>query len=175
MTAERELEKGISEIVGAICDPIIVMPGGWGDTLPDWLKSAITLERLIENMKVIKGEEMTGTDAEACAYLYTAGLTAPFDHDWAQIYLYIAGKVYKGWLSKESGVEFPEDIRVESLTDGQMRDLNQLKRWLYERRIKARQEHDRDEKRQERVEKAARDKLVQPELFTLPTEGGGKV
>ena len=81
MAAERELDKGISEIVGAICDPIIVMPGGWGDTLPDWLKSAITLERLIENIKVIKGEEMTGTDAEACAYLYTASLTAPLDHD----------------------------------------------------------------------------------------------
>ena len=28
MTAEREFEKGISEIVGAICDPIIVFPGG---------------------------------------------------------------------------------------------------------------------------------------------------
>ena len=89
MTAERELEKGISEIVGAMCDPIIVFPGGWGDTLPDWLKTAITLERLVENIKVIKGEEMTGTDAEACAYLSTASLTQPRDHDWAQIYLYI--------------------------------------------------------------------------------------
>ncbi|NQT31200.1 MAG: hypothetical protein HQ588_02605 [Deltaproteobacteria bacterium] len=174
MTAERELEKGISEIVGAICDPIIVMPGGWGDTLPDWLKSAITLERLIENMKVIKGEEMTGTDAEACAYLYTAGLTAPFDHDWAQIYLYITTKVYEKQRTPQSGATMPEDIRVESLTRNQEDDLNRLKRWLYERRVKARQERDRDEKRQERVEKAARDKLVQPELFTLPTEGGGK-
>jgi len=28
------------------------------------------------DMKALKGEEPTGTDAEACAYLYTAGLTA---------------------------------------------------------------------------------------------------
>ncbi|MFC1871040.1 hypothetical protein ACFLYF_01365 [Chloroflexota bacterium] len=31
-----------------------------------------------------------GTDAEVCAYLYTAGLSAPMDHDWSQIYLYVA-------------------------------------------------------------------------------------
>ncbi len=81
MTTEKQIEKGISEIVGALTDPIIVYPGGWGDTLPDWLRNAITLERLVMNMKALKGEEMTGTDTEACAYLYTAGLTAPMDHD----------------------------------------------------------------------------------------------
>lgn len=87
MTTERQLEKGISDIVGVFTDPIIVFPGGWGDTLPEWLKGAVTMERLIENMKALKGEPMTGTDAEACAYLYTAGLTAPMDSDWTQIYL----------------------------------------------------------------------------------------
>ena len=67
MTTEKQIEKGISEIVGVFTDPILVMPGGWGDTLPEWLKQAITLERLAMNMKALKGEEMTGTDAEACA------------------------------------------------------------------------------------------------------------
>ena len=143
MVTEQKSDRWISDIVGALADPIIVFPGGWGDTLPEWIKTSITLERLAMNVKALKGEEMTGTDAEACAYLYTASLTNPMDHDWAQIYLYIAGKVYKGWRSKESGVEFPEDIRVESLTDDQMRDLNHLKRWIYERRVKARQERDR--------------------------------
>ncbi len=40
--------------------------------MPDWLKNAITLERLEMNMRALKGEDMIGTDAEACAYLYTA-------------------------------------------------------------------------------------------------------
>ncbi|GAI92423.1 unnamed protein product, partial [marine sediment metagenome] len=75
MTTNRLMEKGISDIVGVFADPIIVFPGGWGDTLPDWLKTSITLERLGENIKTLKGAEMTGTDAEACAYLYTASLT----------------------------------------------------------------------------------------------------
>ena len=75
------------------------------------------------NMRTLKGEKMTGTDAEACAYLNTASLTQPMGHDWTQIYLYIAGKTYTRWKK----TEMPEDIRVESLNDDQMRDLNRLK------------------------------------------------
>jgi len=113
------------------------------------------------NMKALKGEEMTGTDAEACAYLNTASLTQPMDHDWAQIYLYIAGKTYTRWEKNE----MPEDIRVESLNDDQVRDLNRLKAWLYHQRVKARQEKDRAERRQEKEEAEAQREEEQPELF----------
>jgi hypothetical protein len=169
LTTERQkdaiLDKGISDIVGVFFDPIIVFPGGWGDTIPDWLKHAITMERLVMNMKALKREEMTGTDAEACAYLYTAGLTQPMDHDWGQIYLYVAGKVYKGWRSKDSGVEFPEDIRVESLTKEQENDLNRLKEWIYKKRVQARLDKGRAERRQKREEETAQRKAEQPALF----------
>ncbi len=163
MNRGKTVEKGISEIVGVFCDPIIVMPGGWGDTLPEWLKTSITLERLVMNMRVLKGEEMTGTDAEACAYLYTAGLTAPMDHDWSQIYLYIATKVYENQRSKESGVKMPDDIRVETLTGDQMRDLNHLKAWIYDRRAKHRKGLDRDARR----ERKAREKAEKPAALQL--------
>ncbi|GAH62125.1 unnamed protein product [marine sediment metagenome] len=159
------IEKGISDIVGVFCDPIIVFPGGWGDTLPEWLKTSITLERLAMNMRALKGEEMTGTDAEACAYLNTASLTQPMGHDWTQIYLYIATKVYEKWRTKESGVTMPEDIRVESLNDDQMRDLNRLKAWLYQKRTTVKLDRDRAERRQKKEEEAARAKAEQPALF----------
>jgi len=165
LTTEKQIEKGISDIVGALTDPIIVFPGGWGDSLPEWLKSTITLERLAMNMRALKGEEMTGTDAECAAYLYTASLTQPMDHDWTKIYIYIAGKVYEKWRTKESGVTMPDDIRVDSLTDDQMRDLNRLKEWLYQRRTTARQDKDRAERRQKREEEAQRKKEAQPALF----------
>jgi hypothetical protein len=67
---------------------------------------------MIENVKSLKGEEPTGTDAEACAYLNTASLTAPMDGDWSQIYLYVAGKTYSRWQKNI----MPDDIRVDSLT-----------------------------------------------------------
>ena len=165
MTSEKQFEKGISDIVGVFTDPIIVFPGGWGDSLPDWLKTAITMDRLVMNMRALKGEEMTGTDAEACAYLYTAALTQPMDHDWTQIYLYIANRVYSQWRSKESGVEVPEDIRVESLNDDQTRDLNRLKEWLHRTRTKGRSERDLAERREKKKEEAAEREIAQPALF----------
>jgi len=157
----KTVEKGISDIVGCLTDPIIVFPGGWGDTLPEWLKTAITLERMVGNMKALKGEEPTGTDAEACAYLMTVSLTQPMDSDWTQIYLYTAGKVYSSWKK----TEMPEDIRVESLRDDQVRDLNRLKKWIYQQRTKISLERDRAERRQQKEAAAAERKELQPALF----------
>jgi hypothetical protein len=88
----EKIDEGIANIVGALVDPIIVVPGGWGDTLPDWIKNAITQDRLIMNIKGAVGEKMTGTDSEACAYLYTLSLTQPMSDDLVKIYLYVATK-----------------------------------------------------------------------------------
>jgi len=157
----QSVEKGVSDIVGALTDPVIVFPGGWGDTIPEWLKTAITLERMMGNMKVLKGKEPTGTDAEACAYLMTVSLTQPMDSDWTQIYLYVASQTYKRW---EKG-EMPADIVVDSISDYQAGELNRLKSWLYNQRVKARQEKDRAERRQEREEAKNRREAEQPALF----------
>jgi hypothetical protein len=157
------IEKGISDIVGVFTDPILVFPGGWGDTLPDWLKQAVTLDRLMMNVQALKTGHMTGTDAEACAYLMTVSLTQPMDSDWSEIYLYVAGKTYS--RHKQGGL--PEDIRVESLRDDQVRDLDRLKAWLYRQRAQARADRDRGERRQQREEETAVRKVEQPALFDL--------
>jgi len=73
----------------------------------------------------------------------TAALAQPMDHDWGQIYLYIAGKTYTQWKK----TKMPDDIRVESLNDDQTTDLNRLKEWLYRKRTTARQDKDRAERR----------------------------
>ena len=119
------------------------------------------LERLAMNMRALKGEEMTGTDAECCAYLWTAALTQPMDHDWGQIYLYIATQTYRRWGKNE----MPGDIAVDSLRDDQERELNRLKEWLYKKRTQVRLERERTERRQKKEEEAARRKAEQPALF----------
>jgi len=159
----KAVEQGISDIVGCLTDPIIVFPGGWGDTIPEWLKTAITLERMMGNMKALKGEEPTGTNAEACAYLMTVSLTQPMDSDWTQIYLYIAGQSYKRWNKGE----MPADIAVDSISDYQIGELNRLKSWLYHQRAKTRKEKDRAERRQEKEEAKAQREEEQPALFVF--------
>jgi len=142
----RTVEQDISNIAGCLTDPIVVFPEGWGDTIPQWLKTAITLERTIGDMKGMKGGEPNGTDAEACAYLMTVSLTQPMDSDWTQIYLYVASQTYKRW---EKG-EMPDDIAVESISDYQVGELNRLKAWIYRQRIRNRLESDRAERTEER-------------------------
>ena len=166
MTSDNQvIEKGISDVVGALTDPIIVYPGGWGETLPEWLKNTITLERLVENMRSQEGDGPTGTDAEACAYLYTAGLTAPMDSDWSKIYLYVATKTYEKWRTKDSGATMPADIRVDELSDYQISHLKRLRRWIYDQRTRARLDRDRMERRGQKEAEAAAKKAEQPALF----------
>ena len=153
--------KWIDDIVGALFDPIIVMPGGWGDDLPEWLKTRVTLERLAENMLATKeGREISATDAEAACYLFTASLTDPIGGDWTQIYLYVAGKAMKS----KAGDEMPEYIRVDSLTDYQSRELRQLKNWIYEQRVRHRKEKQRGECRE------AKEEAEEKELATIPVQ-----
>jgi hypothetical protein len=157
----KTVEQGISNIVGCLTDPIVVFPGGWGDTIPQWLKTSITLERMIGDMKAMKGEDPNGTDAEACAYLMTVSLTQPMDNDWTQIYLYVASQTYKRW---EKG-EMPDDIAVESISDYHVGELNRLKAWIYQQRVKARLDKDRAERREKREEAEAQREAEQPALF----------
>ncbi len=157
----KNADSMIDDLVGTLTDPIIVYPGGWGDTLPEWLKNAIVLERLTENMKETKGEQPTGTDAEACAYLNTASLTVPMDNDWSQIYLYVASKTYSRWSKNK----MPDDIRVDSLDNQQKDDLGRLKDWLYRRRTTARQETERNERQVQKEQGEVKRKAEQPALF----------
>ncbi|MBC8275504.1 MAG: hypothetical protein H8E40_11140 [Chloroflexi bacterium] len=163
--SERKVDGWIDDIVGALFDPIIVMPGGWGDDLPEWLRTRVTLERLGENIVALReGRELTATDAEAACYLFTASLTAPMGSDWTQIYLYVAGGEMKG----EKKLEMPEDIKVESLTESQWRDLKQLKDWIYGQRLKHRKDKTRGERRKVREETKAKEletRPVQPSFF----------
>ena len=160
MTAEKQVEKGISDIVGVFTDPIIAYPSPWMDDIPEKVKEQITIERLVMCMKGAKGEEMTGTNAEALAYMFPRTLEAPLERDWVDIYLYLGTKVMGGL-----GTEMPEDIRRDSLDDYLMKKLNHLKAWIYEKRIEARLSRERSERRQKKEVEEAEKKELQPALF----------
>ena len=59
----------------------------------------------------------------------------------------------------------PEDIRVESLTDEQMRDLNRLKGWLLRKRTQAMIDRERTERQERKEEQIAKRETEQPALF----------
>jgi hypothetical protein len=148
----NRIDQHIDDLVGVFADPIIVWPSPWQDTMPEWIKPAVTVERLLMNMTALKGGEMTATDAEVLAYMYPLSLEHPLDSDWTHIYLYVSARV----IARHKKVEIPEDIKVEVLNEYQVSLLRDLKRWLYEQRLKVRRERKRAQKTQARAEVRAR-------------------
>ncbi|GAG53895.1 unnamed protein product, partial [marine sediment metagenome] len=79
-------DKDIDNLVGSLCDPIIVHQCSWAtrDMIPEWLRNRITLDRMIEQMVANKeGRDPIGTDSEALAYLIplkSCGLQRGFSH-----------------------------------------------------------------------------------------------
>ncbi|MDP2663446.1 MAG: hypothetical protein Q8R28_22250 [Dehalococcoidia bacterium] len=68
-SVKRRDDAWIEDLVGVFVDPIIVYPSGWEDTTPKRLKEAVTMQRLLQNVRLAKGLEQPGfaTDAEALA------------------------------------------------------------------------------------------------------------
>ena len=88
-------------------------------------------------------------------------MTAPMDHDWGQIYLYIATQTYRKWGKNE----MPSDIAVDRLNDEQMRDLRRLKDWLYQKRTQARIDKDRAERKERKEEETEKRTAERSALF----------
>lgn len=161
MEKDIKIDKAISDIFGVFTDPIIVWPGGWGDSPPPWIREAITLERLTEEMKAAKGEGATGTDAEASWYISSRSLEAPLDSDWVRIYMYSFTRV----MRRHGRGEVPADLVVDELDDYSMGKYLHLKRWLYNQRVKLRQERDRADRREKKEAEAEQKAMAQPALF----------
>ena len=144
---EREVEKKLSCLAGCFTEPLVVCPGGWADSLPEWLRKAVVEERMIALLQAVReNREPTGTEAEACAYLYTAGLVAPMDSDWTEIYLYVASQV----MARHRKAEVPDDIKVEGLSNYRKGLLADLRGRIYRCRRRATEGMERAERRQVR-------------------------
>lgn len=143
MVSAKRDDAWIGEVVGALCDPIIVYPSPWQDDIPDWVKSQITLERLAMNMKVLKQGGVPVGGTEVMAYMFPRTMDAPMPYEWVKIYTLVFNEAMKF-----KGVEVPEDLKPEKMSEYEMGQLNHLKRWIYERRVKYRKEKESGERRQ---------------------------
>lgn len=134
-------KEWIDETVGALFDPIIVYPGGgWEDDLPEKLKKDLPLCRLAHLMLCSQGKAHwdEACDLEALLYMYPRTMVAPLSDQWTRTYLYLGTKCL--------GDNVPENIRHETLSDYDMRELRDLKRWIYSKKVEARKNRGRQEK-----------------------------
>ena len=113
---------------------MVVADVGWADTIPKWMRDEVPIERMARLAGTLKGKSGEyATDIEATIYLYTASLAAPIDRQWADIYLYLCTK-----YEKRLGKQVPNEIRKETISEYDERELNELKHWIYNQQVKAR-------------------------------------
>ena len=160
--SSREAERKMEELAYVFTDRIVLHRSPWASSLPDWVRGHIITERLIALMK---GEAGMATDAEAMAYIYPASMDAPLDHDWSEIYLYVATRTME-----LAGKTIPANVRVDSLDSYRMGMLNHLKRWIYERRVKHRPKKEREVKSEEKDTRLTKQPVVTDEAMPLFAE-----
>ncbi len=158
---KRQVDSWIDDLVGALCDPVIVFPaGGWENDLPDWIGPQIKLERLIMNMKVMHEGGVPVGDTEALAYIFPRTMESPMSEQWLRIYMYVFNKAMA--MKK---VEVPEDLKSETLSNYDMQQLNDLKRFIYAKRVQHRKEKARTMKQETKEAKELEIKSAQPSFF----------
>jgi len=128
----------LMETVCALTDPIIVFPAqGWEDDLPEPLRKRLPIDRLAHVMMAIDGKEPWDecTDIEALLYMYPRTMLSSLSEQWVRIYMYLG--------TRAMGEAIPDDIREEKLSDYDMSELRKLKRWIQEKKLKARKDRER--------------------------------
>ena len=129
--SRSKVDGWIDDLVGALTYPLIVHPGGWGDTIPHYLRRDILTARMIQLMRAQAGKEEStldeATDEEAIAYLMTASLAGPLSHKWYVVYM----SIFCDWMEKK-GKDIPADILQDrqKLTGVHADDLRRLKGWI---------------------------------------------
>lgn len=112
---------------------LVVGSVAWAESLPGWLLDEIRAERMIYGLvSVINPDCPKVGDAELCAYLSTASLAQPLDSKQANIFVYISAQ-----LMERRGMNLDPGCKEaieRGLNSGEERELEQLKRMIYDKR-----------------------------------------
>ncbi len=110
--------------------PIMVANTEWDlpENIIKYVKEERMVNGLIDMINPLSPEESVGY-AECVAYLMPETQRRVLSSRVTKIYLYCVTQ-----LMKRHKVEVPKEIAINELTDFEMRELNQFKKWIYNSR-----------------------------------------
>jgi hypothetical protein len=112
---------------------LVVGDSQWADVIPEWLLNEIRSERLVYGLaSLFKPDAPKVGDAEVVAYLMTASLRAPMHHEYAEVYIYLTGKLVQKQGRKIEG--FMTEKLERGLTRDEERVLQDLRHSIYRAR-----------------------------------------
>ena len=127
----------LDDLLRIFSDPVVLYPPAGVDILPNDLREEIQVERMLQRLKVPYPEKIDrATDAEALAYLMSASLEIPLNHDWYKIYTHLFGKYVE-----QRNLRIPESLEeivaeCKELDEYYASLLSDLETWLQEQKDK---------------------------------------
>ena len=122
----------VFNFMDCLTSPIIVFKSAWQDTIPKNILKNIKLSRLLCSMQQ---EEMASL-TEALAYIMPRTFEAPMPTEWVNIYTWL-GLQYASQFKNKEQLDAMTEIAPGKLSDYEMGLLNNLRRWIYDKRRKA--------------------------------------
>jgi hypothetical protein len=122
----------VFNFMDCLTSPIIVFKSAWQNTIPKDILKNITLSRLLCSMQQ---EEMASL-TETLAYMMPRTYEAPMSAEWVNIYTWL-GLQYAMQFKKSDQLNAMTEIAPNELSEYEMGLLNNLRRWIYDKRRKA--------------------------------------
>ena len=122
----------VFDFMDCLSSPIIVFKSAWQDTIPKDILGRIKLSRIICSMAKEKMASLT----ETLAYMMPRTYEAPMQTEWVNIYTWL-GLQYAMQSRSNGQLEAMTEIAPKELSDYEMGMLNNLRKWIYDKRRKA--------------------------------------
>jgi len=114
----------------ALTAPVLTHSITWKDSIPERLLKVITQARLISFLK----KEEIATLPETCAFMMTRTFDGPMNHDWTDIYVFVSCTVCEEYFGENRWECVWDKHKPRELNQYQQKLLNNLRKWIYERR-----------------------------------------
>jgi hypothetical protein len=133
------------DILDALNAPVITFSWSWADSIPQRVKQIIPQARMVALMK----KEEMATYPEVVAYMITRTFEAPMHGEWVDIYMHVSCTVCEQYFNED---HWDELHAPRELQQYDMSLLNQLRRFIYEKRRKSLKEKLKTEKNEQRIQ-----------------------
>ena len=129
---KKQTDDFVFNFMDCLTSPIILFKSAWQDTIPKDILKNIKLSRLLCSMQ----QEEMASFTEALAYMMPRTYEAPMPTEWVNIYTWL-GLQYAAQFKNTNQLDVMKNIAPTELSKYEMGLLNNLRRWIYDKRRKA--------------------------------------
>lgn len=130
LSHSNDMKKFTFDLMDALRSPIITFSTSWADCIPKRIKEIIPMARML----ALHSKEEMATLPEVSAYIYTRSLESPMSSEWVNIYLWASCTVCETYFKEDRWQELSAQRQLSQYEESLM---NNLRRWIYEKRRKA--------------------------------------